>query len=496
MLVTFQFPIADARRFVPRLDLCLPLPDWPEPDTSVNPQFVHHFGSACERIGGPDEAWPDEIKYCHARGALRFDRLEKRHAGLPDRMFRPRCAFRRLFCDGQAVVRVEIGISNKHWVNPLENLEIEEVLSIARETTELPTLVPSIDGDSKPRPILAQGKHIARLYAHASMNRAATGQSVGLRLVEAGDPMILVQLRPEEANLDLASRPADGLTAVARESVKGANALFCRLNTRGGIVSAWILQRGRASVGQLRSLRLCLTRLHAEREVLDLILKQIHRKRLLAPPDEESVNLLDLYFNERIRIINRDTWGGVKQSEIVAAFDATQAMVRPASQTQLISRYEGSRRQVWKKIAAYQEQRRATRLVYVLNVEKGWVMVDKQVNVGGTGNIVNVAEYMSNVTNTVNNNLAESDADMHVKMLIKELTEQIDRVAPKADPGQIKKMGKNLEALSKEVASDEPERRWYEVSLEGIRETAQAVGEIATPILNTVGKLSALLLRV
>jgi len=34
------------------------------------------------------------------------------------------------------------------------------------------------------------------------------------------------------------------------------------------------------------------------------------------------------------------------------------------------------------------------------------------------------------------------------------------------------------------------------VSLEGIRETAQAVGEIATPILNTVGKLSALLLRV
>jgi hypothetical protein len=151
---------------------------------------------------------------------------------------------------------------------------------------------------------------------------------------------------------------------------------------------------------------------------------------------------------------------------------------------------------VWKKIAAYQEQRRATRLVYVLNVEKGWVMVDKQVNVGGTGNIVNVAEYMSNVTNTVNNNLAESDADMHVKMLIKELTEQIDRVAPKADPGQIKKMGKNLEALSKEVASDEPERRWYEVSLEGIRETAQAVGEIATPILNTVGKLSALLLRV
>jgi len=55
-------------------------------------------------------------------------------------------------------------------------------------------------------------------------------------------------------------------------------------------------------------------------------------------------------------------------------------------------------------------------------------------------------------------------------------------------------MGKNLEALSKEVASDEPDRQWYEVSLGGLKEAAQAVGEIAKPILNTVGMLSTLLL--
>lgn len=493
MLVTLQFPIADARPFLPGLDLRLPLPDWPEPATVIEPQFVHYFGKACERVAEPDEAWPDEIKFCRARRGLRFDRLETRHAGLPNRRFRPRCAFRRLFCDGQAVVRVEIGIAHGDRTRPLRDLEIAEVLTIAREIAEIPTVVPSL-GEVKPRPILAQRKHLARLYAQASMNRAAPERSLGPRLVEAADPMILVELKPGEANLDAEPPVAEGLTVVDRTYVNGAKALFCRLSTQAGIVSTWILQKGTATVGQLRSLRLCLTRLHAEREVLDLILKQIQRRRLLNPPSEEATNLLDSYFNERIKIVNRDTWGGVKQSQIVAAFDATQAAIRPASQAQLVSRYEGSRRQVWQKIAAYQEQRRATRLVSVLNAEKGAIMVDKQVNVSGTGNIVNVAEYMSNVTNTVNNNLAKSDADAQVKTLIEQLTEEIKRVASEADPSQTKKMGKNLEALSKEVASDEPERRWYELSLAGIKEAAEAVGAIATPIITTIGKLSALLL--
>lgn len=496
MLVTVQFPIADARPFVPKLNLRLPLPDWPEPDTAINPQFVHHFGKACERVGEPDEAWPDEMKYCRARRGLRFDHLETRHAGLPSGRFHPRCAFRRLFSDGHAVARAEVGIAHdRKWVYPLKDLEIEEVLTIAREIAEIPTMVRNLNGETKPRPILAQGKHLARLFAHGSMNRSATQLSLGLRLVEAGDPMILVELAPDEANLDVDGPVPEGLIAVGRNCVNGAKALFCRLNTEAGIVSTWILERGTATPSQLRSLRLCLTRLHAEREVLDLTLKQIHRRRLLNPPSEEAVNLLDSYFNERIKIVNRGTWGGMKQSEIVAAFDATQAVVRPASQAQLISRYEGCRRQVWEKIATYQEQRRATRLIHVLKVEKGAIeMVEKQVIVGGTGNIVNVAEYMSNVTNTVNNNLAESGADANVKELIKQLNEEFKRIAPKADASQTKKMGKNLEALSKELASDEPERRWYEVSLEGIKEAAEAVGQIATPILKIVGKLTPLLL--
>lgn len=492
--MSIQFPIADARPFVPKANLRLPLPDWPDLNTSIDPQFVRYFGKAIERRMEPDQAWPDESKYILAKRGLRFDRLETRHAGLPNRRFRPRCAYRRLLSDGQAVVRAEIGIAHSRLFNPLIDLSIEEILTIIREISETPTMVPGQVGEQKKRPILAQGKFLARLYANASINSASGDRSRNQQLVEAADPLVIAELDQFESSLDIKNKKIDGLVVVDEACVNGARALYCRLETSAGIVSTWVLQRGAASTGQLRNLRLCLSRLHAEREVLDLILKQIHRRRLLNPPSEEAVDLLDQYFNERIRVVNREEWGGLKQSAILSAFDATQAVVRPASEAQLISRYEGGRRQVWQKIAKYQEERRATRLVHVLNAEKGAIMVDKQVNVSGTGNIVNVADYMSNVSNTVTNNLAESGATDEVKKLIEELNSEIQKVSASSDPAQVKQMGKNLKALSEEVASDEPERRWYEVSLEGIKEAAETIGEIAKPVISITKKLAALLL--
>tara|TARA_R110001583_G_scaffold169652_1_gene322516 strand:+ start:1657 stop:3228 length:1572 start_codon:yes stop_codon:yes gene_type:complete len=494
LLVTIQFPIADARPFGPEPNLRLTLPDWPEPNSSLNPQYVHYFGKAAERIGEPDEAWPDEIKFIQAARGIRFDKLETRHSGFAGRRFHPKCAFRRLFCDGRAVVRIEIGIVHNRTANPLKNLTLEEALCMVNGIAEIPTLVSSVTDEPKLRPILTQGKYLARLYANASMNRIVPECASGLKLVEAGAPVILVELTPEEMPENANILIPDGFTVLKKTSVNGANALFCRLNSSVGIVSTWIIQKGTATEQQLRSLRLCLIRLHAEREVLDIILKQIHRGKLLNPLSEYAVDMLDQYFNERLKIVNRNKWGGMNQSEIVAAFDATQAIVRPAIQEQLTRRYEGGRLQVWKKIEAYQEKRQATRLVREFNIYKGGNVIEKQFNVTNFGGNVNVADYMSNVTNTVNNNLSESVVDNEIKVLIKQLNQEIERVASKVDPGQVKKMGKNLEALSKELVSEEPERRWYEVSIEGIMDAAKAVGAIADPVFSIAEKLLKLLI--
>lgn len=314
MLITIQFPIADARCFVSTPTLRLPVPDWPAPNTAYDPQFVHHFGKAIERYREPDAAWPDELQYILAKRGLRFDRLETRHAGLPKRRFHPRCAFRRLFCDGEAVVRMEIGIGQQSTKHPISNLAIEEILAIVRQLAEIPTAVPNaLNSTGKLRQIVAQGKELAKLYALASMQSQLPPEhhTLGLQLVEAGMPIIIAELKPNEADLGHLQAPGDGLIVQDKSSVHGANTIFCHLKTQAGIVPVWILQKGNASDEQLRSLRICLSRLHTEREVLDLTIKQIQRRRLLPLLTEEDANMLDRFFNKKINITNRAAHGAV-----------------------------------------------------------------------------------------------------------------------------------------------------------------------------------------
>jgi hypothetical protein len=55
-------------------------------------------------------------------------------------------------------------------------------------------------------------------------------------------------------------------------------------------------------------------------------------------------------------------------------------------------------------------------------------------------------------------------------------------------------MGRDLATLSEEMASPKPRRQWYELSIEGLKEAAQAVGDVGKPILKAAIELCAILL--
>jgi len=493
MLMAIQFPIADSRPFSSLCDFRLPLPDFPEPLTDINPQFVHHFGEAQERIDDPDKAWPDEIKYINASRAIKFDHLENHYCGLPNRKLNPQCTYRRLFNDGWAVVRTEIGFKFKNGLVKSQKLTLEDVFSITQDVCELPTTTYNLKKKISKLPLIQQGRNLSKSYGLASMMKEGVNDAKGLDLIEEGKPLAIIELNENETSIVFASNPKIGLVLVDRKSVNGANVLFCRIKTKVGYVSTWILQKGMATDEQLRSLRICLTRVHAEREVLDSILRQIHRKRLIVHPSEDSVDRLDEYFNKRIRILDKKTWFGINQTEILAAIEASQKVIRDASTEQLISRYVGGRRQVWNKVDNYQKQRQAVCLSQVVNIEKGAIVVDKNVTVSGNGNIVNVADYLSNVTNTVNNAMEETTANDEIKQLVMELSKEVTKISMEAEDKHTKNLGKNLEALSNELTNDEPDSRWYELSLSGLKDAAQAIGSIANPIIDIVKKLTPLL---
>jgi hypothetical protein len=96
--------------------------------------------------------------------------------------------------------------------------------------------------------------------------------------------------------------------------------------------------------------------------------------------------------------------------------------------------------------------------------------------VSGQGNIVNVAEYMQAVSNQVSGNLKTSSSPDEVKELVRQLTDQINAIADRVEPALAEKMGKGVKRISEEMAEPKPDRAWYELSLKGLKEAAEAVG--------------------
>lgn len=104
-----------------------------------------------------------------------------------------------------------------------------------------------------------------------------------------------------------------------------------------------------------------------------------------------------------------------------------------------------------------------------------------------------IADTIQNSFNT----LMQSSINEDIKQLLEELLREVNEVHKKV-PGdkssEAEAMARDAEALVKEAASSKPRRRRYEVSLEGLKQAAINIGEIADPVLNIVQKLMPLLL--
>ena len=95
------------------------------------------------------------------------------------------------------------------------------------------------------------------------------------------------------------------------------------------------------------------------------------------------------------------------------------------------------------------------------------------------------------------NALAKSNLDNDTKALLEQLLEAINEINKQATPEHVESavsMARDVENLVKEAMSAKPRRQWYEVSIEGLKQAAINIGEVATPVLKIVGKLIPLLL--
>jgi GTPase SAR1 family protein len=112
----------------------------------------------------------------------------------------------------------------------------------------------------------------------------------------------------------------------------------------------------------------------------------------------------------------------------------------------------------------------------------------------GNGNTVHGSIVAEKIQHSLNS-LHESKANKEVKELLVQLLKELYTLNKNQPELQIlEDMSRDVEMLISESDREAPRKRWYEASLEGIKETALTVGEAAKPILEIAEKLSPLLL--
>ena len=121
---------------------------------------------------------------------------------------------------------------------------------------------------------------------------------------------------------------------------------------------------------------------------------------------------------------------------------------------------------------------------------------EKVIEIGNNAQISAPAVIADQIENSFNA-LAKSDLNDETKTLLEQLLKAISEINKQTKPEQAEtaeSMARDAEDLVKEATSAKPRRKWYEVSIDGLKQAAINLGEVATPVLEIVGKLTPLLL--
>jgi hypothetical protein len=279
MLISIQYPFADARSFLADHGGRLVLPRWNAPDPESD--FVRAFGGVAARPQGGASIGGEQYR-CEARWAVRFE-----PPGLGADL---RCAFRRFYADGNALAKFEIGIVRDACSRPL--IAAAQINAVHEQLARVPVT------DAPACPLGELGPVLARAYLRASTAHRFSGARERW-WVRAGTPLTLVMYRSE----DRLGLPAE-LTPVqtSRDHRSVALAHWWQ-RFRGKLRPVWFLGYQPEDYALARQLRIDLVRLHCEYQSLQIILRHIATCALQPEPHSHCSDRLQQYLNETISTV-------------------------------------------------------------------------------------------------------------------------------------------------------------------------------------------------
>lgn len=293
MLITIQHPFADSRRFCPDSGPLVARPSWPAPQTG---QFVRNFGGVIERRLGGLEFWGEDM-LCDMSKGLYFKSLphftSSRDGKIPFEM-----AFRRLYFDGQAVGKFEIGVAT---IGREIDVRGEDAKAFLSHVLSLQAALP-VQGKDTPHALGHLGKPLVDAFAAATTRtKTASGGPVPHWAVEPGAPIAFIQLgRDESLALPFFTQKTPDV------ETWGIELSCCLVPYDGATLRAWVCKLAEgANRTVARALRLSLLRLHAEQACIRMVCMNILSSKVPVVSGTQEAELLQAYLNEATRRISR-----------------------------------------------------------------------------------------------------------------------------------------------------------------------------------------------
>jgi hypothetical protein len=383
MLIAVQHPFADSRRFLDENANLIKRPSWPSPPLD---EFVRCFGAIRERRLGGLEFWGED-RQCDAKRGIRFSSIGAFAA--KHRKVTFEVAFRRLFFDGMAVGKLEVGIAT---LGRLLVLRPEESKPFLHQVFSMQVKVPD-HGTNNTYELGGIGKHFLNSYVAATTHtKGQTNAVIPPWAIESGSPVMFVQVGPRE---DL---PLPFFTYEGPDLERwGIEISCCLVPYKQTNVRVWICRLSRrADRTVARSLRLSLMRLHAEHECIRLVCQNILSQRLFLSRGTDQSERLQDYLNQATRRIARSEKSAINISmgdgSIVDLSRLIADGIRPGERDSLLEmlRQASVRKNIVKKMAEYTQQ--------IFNVgEMHMSFASEEYNVGGGAGAVGHQAHASTV---------------------------------------------------------------------------------------------------
>jgi hypothetical protein len=495
VFITVQLPLTDARQFVEAETWRLPRPVWTVARDEGD--FIRATGPLRPRNRGGVWPWPGEEVYCDAKRALRFwPPLGQIWVTVGQDLVGFRCAYRRLYADGAAVARMEVGLGVRSLGSGFKD---EELVHLVAGVMEIPVLIRQLEATTETR-LLQAGQPLARRIlrsttAHAGLSRPATTEDWW---VQCGMPLVLLEHRREE----LESIPS--LAQVVQLPEQPAIDLSHFVATLKGIrIGVWLVGCGEEAPGEtLRRLRIHLSRLHSEREALRNILRLVAEKRLDIGSRTPAADRLQEYLNDQVLMVRRARRFGFDQEPILEAAYASQGLVDVGIRASLDSELHRARRNYARNVqlALAQQTTQSTAIYDLGEPREAGVIYDyrgatvydmqKKIEISDVGQLSGFVGFDNIVTGSFNK-IESSGVGGDAQELLKALGQAVASLVQALPEDTAKQVARDYETLVDEAISPTPRKSMLSAVGSQLIEVAKTAAAVGVPVIDLVQKVLA-----